>query len=141
LDHVGNCLRHGLPDEVREWHLDGDPNQGKGGRKKQKEDTGPRIMTCPQCFAIHPPAPKCPQCGHAYAPDEVLPEVGEGELHEVDPAEIAAIKADRRRRQGQAKTLQELEEFGRSMGYKPGWAKHVYNSRRKRRGAPRLNHA
>ena len=138
LDHVGNCLRHGLPDEVRQWRLDGDPEQGQRGGKK-KDEPGARIMTCPQCFGVHPPMPRCPQCGHAYKPDEVLPDVADGELQEVDPAELAAIKADRRKRQGQAKTLQELEEYGKQMGYKPGWAKHVYNSRRKRSGAPALS--
>ncbi len=129
LDHVGNCLRHGLPQDDREWSLDGDPGKGKSGKRAEPVA---RVQQCPRCYVVHPPAPRCNQCGHVYAPDEIMPEQVDGELREIDPAEIARMKADRRRKQGQAQTLAELQEYGKQMGYKPGWAKHVWENRQKR---------
>jgi DNA repair protein RadD len=33
LDHAGNCLKHGLPDEPREWSLEGRPKRNGPGRE------------------------------------------------------------------------------------------------------------
>ena len=131
LDHVGNCLRHGLPDEDREWSLDGDPNRGKSGKKAE---TGIRVQQCPKCYAVHPPGPKCHQCGHVYSSDELIPEVGEGELEEISADELARIKRRRNIKVGQAKTLEELRQVGKELGYKDGWAWYTYNQRKKRNG-------
>lgn len=132
LDHVGNCLRHGMLDEEREWSLDGKPPR-KGGFKEAEESLN--VKQCPKCFAVHDKQPECPLCGHVYDIEDPVPEQVAGELQEVTPEEIAAIKADRRRKQGAAKTLEELKEFGRSMGYKPGWAAKVHASRQGKRPA------
>lgn len=126
LDHVGNCLRHGLLDDHREWTLDGKPPK-KGGPREVEETLN--VKQCPKCFAVHDKAPACPLCGHVYEITDAVPEQVEGELQEVSPEEIAAIRADRRRKQGAAQTLEELKEFGKQMGYKPGWARRVYDSR------------
>jgi DNA repair protein RadD len=63
LDHVGNCILHGLPDDDREWSL-----QGEVRRKKKRGDEEPavKVIQCPVCFAAHRPAPMCPSCGHKY---------------------------------------------------------------------------
>lgn len=96
IDMVGGFAKPnlGLPDEDREWSLE--------GRKKAKRDV--ELLTCPECFAAHPPAPKCPECGHAYhavrldqTGGRVLEEV-EGELQEID---VEAIRRERRREQAQ----------------------------------------
>ena len=46
LDHAGNTMRHGLPDEDRQWTLAG-RERNKGG--KGEENVSVRI--CPVCFA------------------------------------------------------------------------------------------
>lgn len=59
LDHVGNSLRHGLPDTPREWTLD-------EGIVRKKTDDGPRIRQCAKCYFIHELSNRCPQCGYEY---------------------------------------------------------------------------
>ena len=43
IDHVGNHLRHGLPNDDREWTLD--------GTKKKKQSSERSTVTCEKCFA------------------------------------------------------------------------------------------
>jgi len=63
LDHAANCLRHGLPDDYREWTLAG---IDKKSRKAAEEEVKIKTRQCPKCYAIHRPMPICPECGHAY---------------------------------------------------------------------------
>lgn len=124
LDLVGNLARLGLPDEDREWSLE-------GRAKKAREVEG---MTCPSCFAYHPPAPKCPECGFVHpvkARDGMLGRsVNEvdGELEEID---VEAIRRERKREQGMAKTVDDLVKLATARGYKSPekWAAHVWTSR------------
>jgi superfamily II DNA or RNA helicase len=61
IDHVGNCYRHGLPDDEREWSLE----------PKHKQENIVKIRECKECFAVYPPTlPKCPYCG-AVATTEI----------------------------------------------------------------------
>ena len=55
LDHVQNSLRHGLPDEHREWCLDGKT------KKKKKEEEEFAVQTCNVCFRVYK-GKKCPDC-------------------------------------------------------------------------------
>lgn len=129
LDLVGNLGRHGLPDEEREWSLD--------GKKKTWREV--ENFCCPSCFATHAPAPKC-KCGHVYpvkARDaarqgRMLDEI-EGELEELDQE---AIRRDRKREQGMAGTLDELVKLATARGYKKpeAWAAHIWTSREAKRG-------
>lgn len=75
LDHVGNVMQHGLPEEEREWTLD--------GKKKREGKAAPSVRQCPKCFAAHPPAPKCPCCGHQYIGEKREIEEVAGELVQV----------------------------------------------------------
>lgn len=61
LDHVNNYQRHGMPDEVREWSLDGGLT-----KRKRSESSSIAIKRCPKCFFAHAPALKCPNCGYVY---------------------------------------------------------------------------
>lgn len=128
LDHAGNTLLHGLPDEPREWTLDGEPPR----KKKRKADKAPRVKQCDKCYAIHAPAPVCPVCGFKYVGVDKMPDVVEGELVAVTDADREYMKQQRRRTVGSLRTLEELEAFGRAKGYKDGWAKHVWASRQKK---------
>ena len=48
LDHAGNLLRHGLPDQERAWSLKGKKKAKKG------EVVEPDVKECPECFAVVP---------------------------------------------------------------------------------------
>ncbi len=77
LDHAGNALRHGLPDLVHEWKLD--------GAKLRKREVG-SLRTCKRCFAIFAPTlEKCPECGLVV--EKKLRQVDhvDGELLELQP--------------------------------------------------------
>ncbi len=125
LDLVGAFSRHGLPDDERQWSLDG----------RAKDDREIKVMTCSECFATHEPAAHCHECGHVYpkkAADgkgtgRLLDEV-EGELEELD---IEAIRREKRREQGQAETLEDLVSLAISRGYKSPakWAGHIWTAR------------
>ncbi|MFW5969618.1 MAG: DEAD/DEAH box helicase [Halofilum sp. (in: g-proteobacteria)] len=131
LDHVGNSLRHGLPDWEREWSLDGEVK--KGGKKSS--DPTPPIRQCPRCYAAHAPAPVCPACGHRYEAATTQPEQEEGELSEFTPEQAEAMKRRQKREVAQAQTLDDLKRIEKARGYKPGWADHVFRARKKKEGA------
>ncbi len=129
LDHAGNCERHGMPDEEREWTLDGaEKNRGDGKSK------GPSVRICPKCFgAGYSVNTVCAYCGHVFEVESRELNEVDGELVEVDAAMIAKKK---RVMQGRAQTLQELEELGRQRGYKRPrlWAHAVWRGRLAKRG-------
>jgi DNA repair protein RadD len=122
LDHAGNCMRHGLPDDDREWTLE--------DREKRKKRAAAEVMirTCTKCFRVYRPAAKCPGCGHVMAGQAREVEQREGELVEVDRDMIVA------RRKALLRTAESFEDMKRiaaELGYRPGWAWHAWqNSRR-----------
>lgn len=128
LDHAGNTLRHGLPDEEREWTLAG----RKKGRRKAEDEPQVQVRQCPQCFACHAPAPKCPSCGHVYEINGREVAQVDGQLEEIDPREL---RRQRLREQSRANTYELLVELGRARGYKnpEKWAHHVHEHREKKR--------
>ncbi len=122
IDHAGNCQRFGLPCDDRTWSL-------KGREKKLKDDTGPMIRLCPQCFfACHAWRKECPECKHQFTAQPREVDHVAGDLSEVD---IAVFKRNKRKEEGMSKTLEELKELGKERGYKPGWAYARYQSRKK----------
>lgn len=127
LDHVGIIKDHGLPDDEREWSLE-------GRTKKPGEATIP-TRTCPECFAVHRPARVCPECGHEYAVTEgrQIEEVA-GELAEID---VDALRRERKQEVGRAKTLPELVALAKARGYSKGWVAQLL----KARGRPVKNYA
>ena len=110
LDHVGAVVTHGLPDEEREWSLDG---VKKGKRAANDNEPGvDRISTCPKCFTIHLPAPVCPGCGHVYPPKARKLEQHDGELQELTADQLEAIRRQKRAMQGNAQTVEQLVAQG-----------------------------
>lgn len=132
LDHVGNVITHGLPDEIREWSLDG---MEKRKRRRNDEDMID-VMQCPQCYCMHAPAPSCAACGYEYPVKEQsegeVPEASDGELRAIMEADRIAIKRQRGREIGQAETLSELEAIAAKYNYKPGWAKYQLEFKKKK---------
>ena len=127
LDHVGNCRRHGLAEELRDWSLDGIRKRAKRGPQDDVAST----RQCPQCFAVHTPSPTCPQCLHVYEIKDRIPDVVDGELEELKARE--AIRG-RKREQGTAQTLEDLIRVGKARGMKNpyGWANNVFKARQRK---------
>jgi len=116
LDHVRNCLRHGLPDWDREWTLEGRKRKKNGG------ENAIGLRSCDQCFVIYPAVlGACPNCGWVPEPGaaQKLPNEVEGELVEIKKKRVQIA---RRREEGMTKGLEALVELGIERGYKPGWA-------------------
>lgn len=117
FDHVGNCLRHGLPDDDREWSLEG---KEKGGKKKSADEV--KIKQCGNCYAVFRPGPQtCPHCGAPVAGQARELEVVEGQLEKVDKL---AVRKEQKREQGKARTLEDLVALGlrRGMAKADSWA-------------------
>jgi superfamily II DNA or RNA helicase len=88
FDHVGNVLRHGLPDAVREWSLD-------GRRSHNTQEGVIPVRACLACFLVFERFHKrCPYCGHYPEPPErSAPEHVDGDLAELTPEALAALRA------------------------------------------------
>jgi superfamily II DNA or RNA helicase len=129
IDHVGNWNRHGLPDDYREWSLD-------GINKKNKSDMPPAKL-CPMCFAAMPSAKySCDSCGYEFEriAKETKPlEFNNESLKEIDKTQVRKTKIDIER--SKAKTKDELFALAVQRGYKKphGWVHHIMQSRQRRK--------
>ena len=128
LDHAGNMLRHGFPDDDREWSLDGE-EQGKAA-----SDNGPPPPhVCVECFnAIRQPLPPtCPHCGASLRAEQAEIEVADAELGEATAETKDAIRARLKREQAECKSLGELVALGQRRKYKSPttWANKIMSSR------------
>lgn len=129
LDHVGNVLTHGLPEEEREWTLDGETRKRRG---KREEEKAVRVNQCEKCYAVHTPAPACPHCGHVYIIKEKAPQQVDGELKQINAEALAWKKRQSQIEVAKAETLEELQAIARARGFKPGWARHVLAARNRK---------
>lgn len=98
IDHVGNVMRHRLPDAVRHWTLD---TRERGSRAPRDPDAIP-VTTCTNCFRVYEAiTATCPYCGHKPEPvGRSRPEQVEGDLYELDPAALAALRGEIQRIDG-----------------------------------------
>lgn len=144
LDHVGNVgkvvdgefkRKHGLPNEVREWTLDG--RVKKKGKKKAADEKTLDVSQCPKCYIVHEPAPVCPKCGHVYEVKVRNLEQVDGELIKVTPEMAAQISKDRRKEVGRAQSLEELQKIAAERGYKPSWARIMWETKNRRKAPQR----
>lgn len=130
LDHVGNCLRHGMPDEVREWDID----EGIIKKKAQDSEDGPAVKQCERCFFVYPCGPReCPSCGYVAPVKERSIEEVAGELVQMTDDEIESFRRRSRQVVGRARTLEDLIAIADQRGYKKSWAYQIYNSRKHKR--------
>lgn len=106
IDHVGNVLRHGLPDAPRDWTLD---------RRERRSRSAPNDViptrACPDCTAVYERTfSTCPYCGYKPEPaGRSLPEQVDGDLIEMDPAALAQLRGEIERVDGQCYTPQNVE--------------------------------
>lgn len=99
IDHVGNVLRHGLPDAYREWSLD---------RRERRSRSAPAdaipVRTClnEQCLSVYERIySACPFCGFEVVPaSRGAPEFVDGDLLELDPAALAVLRGEKARIDG-----------------------------------------
>ncbi len=155
LDHCGNWLRHGLPDDVVHYTLDGKPR-----RKDASGGTSVAVTQCESCYMVFRPEPACPFCGHVRPIKERPLVYMEGELKMIErdqrereeeekKARRAREKEERaaqkekdearrkeeRREEGRARTIEELVALGEGRGYKNSyyWAQQKMKARHGKR--------
>ncbi len=128
LDHVGNTLRHGLPDADIDWTLDGRP---VCRAERDPDDLPARV--CLQCYRTHEPRPVCPFCGFVYParPREIQQVSGELALLDAQWAATKSVSLERVA-EWQCKTLEEFQALAAERGYKPGWAFHRWSAKQRR---------
>jgi len=97
FDHVGNTVRHGLPDAPREWSLD-----RRERRSSSPSDVVP-LRSCANpntdgmgtpCASVYPRFNKvCPYCGFYPEPAaRTAPDLVDGDLFELDAETLAAMR-------------------------------------------------
>ena len=95
IDHVGNVMRHGLPDKPRTWSLD---SRDKRKQAPRDPDLLP-LRTCTACTALYESYRRvCPFCGHVDVPTgRSNMEQVEGDLFELDPKVLAEMRGEVKR--------------------------------------------
>jgi len=136
LDHAGNNLRHGYPDDDYQWSLKGDKD-----RKAASGSSGPPPpWICKKCFnSIRRPFPNaCPYCSTALPvdPDAILMPA-KGELLEVKDEHKAQSRWQRLAEQEACQTINELTDLARKRGYKnpQTWASNIFMTREAKKHA------
>ena len=86
IDHVGNCSRHGLPTQAKEWTLDRRDKRVKG---EVDPDEIP-LKVCKGCEAYYEAMHNaCPYCNHMNVPDDrSMPEFVDGDLTLMDFSDL-----------------------------------------------------
>lgn len=143
IDHVGNTLRHGLPDARRVWTLD---------RRERRSRSSPTdvipVRTClnETCMSVYERIYKaCPYCGfESPIAQRSAPEFVDGDLLELDAGVLAKLRGEIARIDGDprfpsglslpanvalARTHQERQKGQRSlraaMATWAGWQSHL----------------
>lgn len=134
LDQVGNWTRHGLPDDVREWSM-----EGRKSRKRGPNDTAPdvNVKQCAKCYHVFRTGPAvCPSCGAAVpGGGRDAPETVDGTLVKIDQD---MVRREQRRAQGGARTIEDLVALGvrRGFSHADRWAANVFAARAGRKPTP-----
>lgn len=114
LDMVGNYQRHGLPDDDRQWSL-----QGRQKQTRKKTENTVKARVCEKCFRTYAESGAvCPYCGNDNGKTRA-------ELEADERAELERITAENRKQKrmevGKARTLEELQRIARERGYSKNW--------------------
>jgi superfamily II DNA or RNA helicase len=126
-DFVGNVYRHGMPTEKRDWSL-------SGRMKMRNADSEPDVIVrqCESCYRVYGGIGRtCPYCGHDNGKTRA-------EIKREEEAQLELIRnierKVERKKQGMAKTYDELVAIGVKRGYKNPqyWARMVMGNRSKK---------
>ena len=110
IDHVGNVLRHGLPDAEREWSL---ARRDKRTRDPYEDEIPLKVCTNKECLRPYEAVLKeCPYCKKVPVPQERgSPEQVDGDLCELSPEALAEMRGAIARVDGPALVPQHLEGY------------------------------
>lgn len=123
LDHAGCAIKHGLPDDERQWSLAGVDKQPR--KKKDDEEDEPTVQWCKSCYFVFRVGPDhCPNCNAPVEKQERKIKQVEGELQKIDPEELRRQREERIAR-ARANDLESLV----ATGMKPKQAQHVLAAR------------
>lgn len=130
IDHVGNVGRHGLPDRQRVWSLD---RRDRASCKKIDPDMIP-TKSCHACTAVYEATHHlCPYCGHYNEPaGRSRPEQVDGDLTELDPAVLAAMRGEVERVD---QPVADVREWMNKTGMNPAAINGAVSNHRKRQTA------
>src|SRR5262249_8875974 len=109
LDLLGQVHVHGLIEDARTYHLDGQAIRRLEGL--------PPLVMCPNCFSWLRPSSRCPDCG-AASPPPPEPRLSPAELREIKRATQDALPRDG----AEWQLFADLVREGRARGYKPQFA-------------------
>lgn len=127
IDQVGNFKKFGTPDTPRTWTLeDRKKKKGNGGGQ-----LGPPVRTCEKCFAVIPAQSRsCPICGAEIEVTKTELDIDrDANLDDVTQFKPFSANYVVTKRPSDLKTRQDLEEYAKAKGYKPGW---IYYQLKKR---------
>ncbi len=126
LDHAGNALEHGLPQDDREFTLDA-ASKHSTGEAPTKE--------CPECCAVLPmAATQCPECGFGFPRRETDPtEVADGELVELKTVLEQELRAGWDDLLEQWNRINERRSVRGEQPIKPGWIWFKFRERYQRK--------
>lgn len=139
LDHAGNMIRHGFPEEYRAPKL-----SFKLKQKREKVEKSPDEQLAAVCLAcsvaLRPGQMKCDSCGRERKRKPVL-KVVEDRLVEVVMSDKARAKLEREQAKEDAQRLRVIERdlmrqhrYAEMLGFcelkdwRPGYARHLYFS-------------
>ena len=118
LDHAGNVLRHGFPEQVVPESLDAEEKK-YNERNLVKDKKEPELSLCPLCFQHF--IVKC-ACGYERPQKQVL---------KSDDQILKELKKNNKdfTKEDKSRWLGELQFYAKKKGYKPGWVSHSYRSK------------
>jgi DNA repair protein RadD len=112
MDHVANWQRHGLPDDDREWTLE--------GRVKRKAAPGTlSIYTCPACWRCNRSTVLVCPCGEPKPREVVRMEQEAAELELITRADLKDVHET-------CTTPEQYRKFASLHGKPPAWAALKY---------------
>jgi hypothetical protein len=113
MDHVANWQRHGLPDDDREWTLE--------GRVKRRAAPGTlSIWTCPDCWRVNRSiTPECAGCGCPKPRDVVRLEEQAAELELITRSAVGDVHSV-------CTTPEQYRRFASIHGKQPTWAAYQW---------------
>jgi len=120
IDHCQNYLEHGMVDDDRGWSL-----AIKHRTRIDLDEKELVVRQCSKCYRVYEgSSQECPYCHHINAKPKKQIEMEQ-------QAELERIKKVERRKQGMARTFEELVAIGKARGYSNprGWAYYIMRSR------------
>lgn len=135
LDHVGNCFRHGMPDQDRHWSL-------QHGHASTEADISAHKQ-CPECFVFLKKATRVCYCGYDFSKGKGKARVfstdksGRLELVKDSVATEISTFAAFKRDQMKIKDKSDFTEFlavAKKHGYSTAWARIRFDKMKEARG-------